>query len=91
MSTHAFQSSPHLTFETVQTEHRRLMKILRSKKDVTGLVWDLENIVRCDSVGLALLIQTKRFCTTHTLSFETMNMPQSLYSLAEFYGVNVVL
>lgn len=86
-----FYPSNSLTFETVQSDNNRLLKLLKENKEITGIRLDLANVMHCDSTGLALLIETQRLCKQHNKTFFMQNMPESVEALAEFCGIDVIL
>ncbi len=90
MSHPLFKTSNELTFNTVQSDRKRIMKYLQAlDADVFSL--DLSEVTQCDSAGLALLIESKRQCKIHDKIFEIEHMPKSIYALAEFCGVDAIL
>jgi len=91
MNDYVFQPSSILTFETVQADSRRLLTLLRENQDITGIRFDLSDVTHCDSTGLALFIEAKRACIQHNIPFSMENIPESIDSLAQFCGVDVVL
>ena len=91
MTDYVFEPSTVLTFETVQDDSQRFLKMLRSQQDMTGIRFDLSKVTHCDSTGLALLIEAKRLCKQKKISFEMENVSESLGGLAEFCGVETVL
>ena len=91
MNEYLFKPSNHLTFETVQTDSRRLLKLLHKQRNLTGIRFDLAQVEHCDSTGLALLIEAKRLCKQRKINFVMENMSESLCGLAEFCGVDTVL
>ncbi len=85
-----FQSSSHLTFDTVESERSRLLKQVQGLS--TGhLSLDLSPVAHCDSAGLAWLFEVKRLCDTHHLSFQIEGIPKVIDALAEFCGVEGML
>jgi phospholipid transport system transporter-binding protein len=86
----AFKPSHELTFETVQLDSQRLLKLLR-ETTTTGIRLDLCEVVQCDSAGLALLIEAKRLCKQHGKSLIIEGIPNVISALAEFCGVETML
>jgi phospholipid transport system transporter-binding protein len=86
-----FKPSNVLTFETVQDDSIRLEKLLSQQSELTRLRFNLAEVTHCDSTGLALLLEAKRYCNQHQLEFLMEHMSASLRSLAEFCGLNTVL
>ncbi|WP_133130075.1 STAS domain-containing protein [Legionella yabuuchiae] len=79
-----------LTFNTVQTNLKRLSDLLVNQA-VNRLKLDLTHIKKCDSAGLALLVEAKRLSKKHKKQVEILGASQAIYALAEFCGVEVVL
>jgi phospholipid transport system transporter-binding protein len=86
-----FYPSNVLTFETVQSDNSRLLKLLGQEPGVSGIRLNLLNVTHCDSTGLALLIETKRLCKQYKKTFVMENMSDAVQALAEFCGVDVIL
>ena len=91
MNDYVFHPSTVLTFETVHADTQRLLKLLKSHSDITGIRFDLSNVTHCDSTGLALFIEAKRACNQFNITFAMENIPESIDSLAQFCGVDRVL
>ena len=90
MNGQVFEPSSHLTFDTVELDRKRLHKYLQLP-DVHNLCLDLSHVKRCDSAGLALLIEAKRLCMRFKKAFEIKGMPDVIHDLAEFCGVDAIL
>ena len=90
MSKILFIPSNQLTFNTVQSDVKRLFERLRNNKE-TSLCLDLRAVTQCDSAGLALLIEAKRLCKKHNKAFEIVGMSKAIQALAEFCGVESIL
>jgi len=90
VSGHVFEPSIKLTFDTVESDRKRLLKYLQSS-ETTRLRLDLKGVKQCDSAGLALLIEAKRLCRRFNKPFEIVGMPSTIHDLAEFCGVDVIL
>lgn len=91
MNDYVFQPSSVLTFETVQADSQRLSALLKNHADVSTIRFDLSKVTHCDSTGLALFIEAKRACKQQNIAFSMENIPESIDSLAQFCGVDVVL
>lgn len=89
MTWQLFEPSTHLTFDTVASDRKRLLKMVQ--KTAGGLRLDLSQVTLCDSAGLALLIEAKRLCIHFNKPFEIKKMPQMIHALAEFCGVETML
>lgn len=85
-----FEPSTHLTFDTVESDRKRLLKLVQ-KTAASGLRLDLSHVKFCDSAGLALLIEATRLCIHFNKPFEIKKMPQMIHALAEFCGVETML
>lgn len=79
-----------LTFDTVQAELKRLIISLKDER-ISDVQLDLQDVKHCDSAGLALLIEAKRLFQTRNKQLKIEKAPEAIRSLAEFYGVEVVL
>lgn len=86
----SFKPSVELTFDTVQSDRKRLIDYLQDLNAVS-LCLDLSDVGLCDSAGLALLIDAKRLCKKYNKILEIEGMPKSIYALAEFCGVEAIL
>lgn len=91
MVDYVFKPSNVLTFDTVQADSRRLHKIMSHQQNMTGIRINLLDVTRCDSTGLALLIEAKRLCNQNKLTFVMEHMSDSLTGLAQFCEVDSVL
>lgn len=90
MSEESFKPSHELTFDTVQRDNQRLLKLLEDSKTISMRL-DLSDVVHCDSAGLALLIEAKRLCKHYKKKLTIDHMPKAITALAEFCGVEVML
>ncbi len=85
-----FEPSVTLTFDTVEANRKRLFKYFQSS-EIRKLTLDLSQVEKCDSAGLALLIEAKRLCRRFNKPFEIKGMPHVIHELAEFCGVDALL
>lgn len=90
MTQPTFETSKRLTFDTVTSDRKRLLDYLQSS-DATNICIDLSHVLHCDSAGLALLMETKRLCQRYNKSFAVEGMPEVIYALAKFCGVEQIL
>ncbi len=90
MSEQLFKPSCELTFDTVQKDSQRLLKLFRDN-NTTSLHLDLSEVVQCDSAGLALLIEAKRLCKHYNKPLTIEGLPKAISALAEFCGVDAML
>ena len=90
MDAQVFAPSTQLTFDTVESDRKRLFTYLQSR-DVRDLYLDMSGVKRCDSAGLALLIEAKRLCMRLKKPFNIVGMPDAIHDLATFCGVDVIL
>ncbi len=90
MSGLAFEPSVNLTFDTVESDRKRLEKNLQTTQ-ATALYLDLSGVKHCDSAGLALLIEAKHMCKCFNKAFEIQGMSDEVHALAEFCGVDGIL
>ncbi len=85
-----FKPSTEITFNTVQSDSKRLRKYCLNKKR-THFALDLSEVTRCDSAGLALLIEAKRLTKSQNKTCHFNHMPKSILALAQFCGVDAIL
>lgn len=90
MSEIQFKPSKELIFTTVKQDGQRMLKLLTSNK-TTSLRLHLGAVAKCDSAGLAFLIETKRRCNQYKKLLIIDEMPAVISSLAEFCGVKAML
>ena len=90
MDEQLFKPSNELTFDTIQDDSKRLLKLLDDNK-ASSFRLDLQDVKQCDSAGLALLIEAKRLCKHHNKNIVMSNVPKVIYALAEFCGVEGIL
>lgn len=89
MTAQAFGLIESLTFATIEHERARFLAYCSNNQG--ELVVDLGKTTRCDSAGLAFLIEVKRLGTVQGRLSQIINMPQEIRALAEFYGINNLL
>jgi phospholipid transport system transporter-binding protein len=85
-----FKPEAELTFKSVIAVRGRLYKEIMNASS-THFCLDLSHVTRCDSAGLALLIEAKRLCQQNNKSFEVIGVSPDTQSLAEFCGVESIL
>ncbi len=90
MSEQVFKPASELTFNTVQADNQRLLKLLKDHK-TTSIRLALDEVKQCDSAGLALLIEAKRLCKQHQKPLTIVGMSKNIAALAEFCGVEAIL
>lgn len=76
---------------TINTAQKNLLAIQRAVNDGT-LIVDLAEVESCDSAGIALLIEAKKYTkqqNNQILSY--INQPQQLKDFATFLKVDAVL
>ncbi len=89
MSTLIFQPAVHLTFDTVELDRQRFIADLNQSAAPYALCrFDLSDVTRCDSAGLALLIEAKRLCNQRKIELEVHQMPDFMRFLAEFSDID---
>jgi phospholipid transport system transporter-binding protein len=81
-----FQPQCALTFNSVSLVWEKIAALLKREQG-TRFCLDLSLVTHCDSAGLALLIQIKKFCQQDNKQFELKNMPEKTHALAQFCGV----
>lgn len=80
------QLADNLTISTVQSTRDRLLSQLKNK-NTADISINLCNVARFDTAGLALLIDIKKVSKQHSKKINFCEVPESIKSLAEFYGV----
>jgi phospholipid transport system transporter-binding protein len=85
-----FKPTKDLTFETVQQEGKRFLKLLNDVK-TNKMRLDLSGVEHCDSAGLAMLIEVKRMCHQSNKALVIEGMPKVIGALADFCGVKTML
>jgi phospholipid transport system transporter-binding protein len=90
LSEQVFKPSRELTFDTVQPDGQRLLKLFLDNK-TQKIRLDLGDVLHCDSAGLALLIEAKRLCKQYHKPLIIEKMPKMVSALAEFCGVEAML
>lgn len=90
MSEQWFKPSDKLTFDTIQPDSIRLFRILK-QADISVLRLDLQNVMQCDSAGLALLVEAQRLCKQYKKRLIIEGVSTNMRALAEFCGVQSIL
>ena len=85
-----FKPGSNLIFDTVQHEYERLCAIFADAK-YSCLHIDLGSVKQCDSAGLALLIEATRMGKQYKIPISVKGLPEKVYALAKFCGVEEVL
>lgn len=85
-----FTPSKTLTFATVHADNKCFLTLLNDAK-TTSIRMVLEGILQCDSAGLAFLIEAKRLCKQQKKRLIIEGMPDVVYALAKFCGVDTIL
>lgn len=85
-----FKPSSDLSFNTVQSDGKRLLTLLHDNQTTT-IRLDLCDVTYCDSAGLALLIEARRLCMQFDKKLMIERMPKTISALAEFCGVDTIL
>jgi ABC-type transporter Mla MlaB component len=90
MSTSLFRFTEKMVFTTVDAETKRLTTFIHQLNSPT-LLLDVSAIIRCDSAGMALLIESKRLAQKYKKKCQIIGMTSRLEELAQFYGLVPVL
>jgi phospholipid transport system transporter-binding protein len=80
--------SKNLTLHTVQDAIDRLLLKISHNSHVN---FDLSEVKECDSAGLAFLIEAKNICDKNNINYSFSSVPEEIYSLAQFSGVEWIL
>ncbi len=85
-----YQPMDDLTFHTIVEKRKAFHKHLL--EDTSGIIClDLSAIKRCDTAGLAFLIEAKKLCKKHQKHFEIESMSDKMRTLAKFCGLEALL
>lgn len=84
-----FQISGDLTFTTVSRFLDKSLPMLRGEAD--SLVFDLADVSRADSAGLALLIEWKRHAHHLNKVLSFAHIPEQLLNMASASGLEALL
>ena len=82
-----FKPGFELTFKSVVTVRAKLDKMLKEQVHDRFRL-DLGGVTLCDSAGLALLIEIRKWCQRNNRIFEVAGISPKIQSLAEFCGVD---
>ena len=89
MNEEIHQITSHLTISTVATLAKQLNKLIL--KTPKRLIFDLSGVDKVDSAGLALLIELLHLAKINQKELQFTNLPQQLFALAKFTGVDQLL
>jgi len=78
-----------LVFEQVNTNRAYLFACVHAQAENIFCL-DLCDVVRCDSSGLALLIEVKKLCVKLHKTFKIAHMSHEVWALVQFFGLDVV-
>ena len=84
------RSAGELTFDTVQSDLRRLLAFIRGV-DAPAVYIELSSVTVCDSAGLAMLLELKRLSAHENKRILFNGLPRCIEGLAEFCGVDLLL
>lgn len=84
-----FKTASVITFDTVQQEHARLQQFINAM-DKESIILDMSTVEQCDSAGLALMIEAKRLADSGHKTCQFRAIPESVWKLARFCGVESV-
>ena len=90
MDTTNFKPGPSLTFDSVVAIRAAVTAALKTDNN-TVFCLDLSEVTRCDSAGLALLIEIRKLCQQKSKIFKVIGVSAETKSLAEFCGVKSIL
>ena len=84
-----FKPSDTLTFDTVSLNIAHFMHAILGKSK-TDVVFDVQDVMHCDSAGLALLIEARRLCEIQQCSLSIEGLSKNMLDLASFYHVDAL-
>ena len=90
MDSSYFTPGISITFDSAITIRETFCQALK-KEQKDAFCINLDNVIHCDSAGLALLIEMKKLCEQYDKHFKIIGLPGKIQALAEFYGVNHIL
>lgn len=90
MTTIHFKPQTDLTFKSVIAVRTQLYQTLMVDSN-SRLSLDLSEVKRCDSAGMALLIEVRKMCKQNNKGLEIIGMSTDTQALAEFCGVKDIL
>jgi len=90
VKTNNFKPGSELTFKSVVSIRSKLFKAL-TENACDNFCLDLTDVIKCDSAGLALLIEARKLCKKNNVLFTVIGMTPETQSLAEFCGVESIL
>ncbi|MDD5034526.1 MAG: STAS domain-containing protein [Methylococcaceae bacterium] len=83
-----YQLEGELTFASVEQALKKTAKLFTLPN---AMVFDLANITRSDSAGLALLLEWRRQAEEGGARLRYVNLPRQLQSLAKVVGIDELL
>jgi phospholipid transport system transporter-binding protein len=86
----SFKPGNTLTYDTVVDIRLHLVKTIKEYKPAIFCL-DLSDVVRCDSAGLALLIEIRKLCEQRNKKFKLIGVSPETQSLAEFCGLRGII
>lgn len=86
-----FLPSNQLTFDTVEKDNRRLLSFVDKLPSNSCLTINLEHVKKCDSAGLAFLIEAKRIAALNNRKCIIEHIDGHVLALAKFCGVESIL
>ena len=90
MNQTTFKPEGDLTFQTIATIQEQIKASLKSAQE-GSFVFDLSAIDKCDSAGLALLIDSVSNLRKQSIRYQLVGLSQDIQSLATFYEVESLL
>jgi phospholipid transport system transporter-binding protein len=82
-----FFPAESLVFDTVSAELKRFLVVLHAHPK-SSFLFDLSQVLQCDTAGLALFIEAKRLCRLKKNSLLMQNMSDTMLDLAKFCGIS---
>lgn len=85
-----FRPDETLAFETVTADLSRFSVLLGAHPNAQFEL-DLSHVKRCDSAGLAFLVEVKRLCGVQGANIVFQGIPEVIEALAIFCGIKDLL
>lgn len=94
MQLSSFKPSEAMTFKTVPADLERFtryLEVLKQDDAAKDVSIDLSQVCRCDSAGLAFLIEAKKQSQQQQKVCHFLGMPSVMEALVAFWGIEEVL
>lgn len=90
MKTNIFLPEKTLVFAAAMLNWRRFEQFSQQCQERTVVI-DLKHVEKCDSAGLAFLIEAKKCCYQQQKRCHVINIPSEMLSLVQFCHLEAVI